>query len=285
MSDPLTDERFDALQLMMEDLACLNFSKKLKLSDKSDRVDAIAAGLNMLSEELESNVVERKKLTEINESLQRFSAIAAHGMKTPLRVSKSLAILLKHELKDHDNNLVKEYIDQLKDTNANLNKMITSLLEYSKYALVEKKIQEVNLAEVFHEAAIPYCNNPRIEILTPNSLPVIWYSKPALLLIIRSLLDNAVKYNDKDICCIKIECMEQDQQFLISIKDNGPGIQPENFEKVFDLFENINVSNKESTGIGLAVVKNIVNDHNGRIWIDPSEEQGAKFVFFIKKTT
>ena len=114
-------------------------------------------------------------------------------------------------------------------------------------------------------------------------MPVIKYHETALTQIINNLIDNAVKYNDKEICQIEVQCAYQNDQYVISVADNGPGVLPEYREKIFDLFENLNTEKENSTGIGLATIKKIVTDTNGRIWVESSENQGARFVFTIKK--
>ncbi|MCH8035207.1 MAG: GHKL domain-containing protein [Bacteroidetes bacterium] len=283
MSEPQFDERLDAVLSMLKSIASLDFTRKLKLSSKADKIDAVAAGLNMLSEELKSNVIKRTELEEINKNLERFASIAAHDMKSPLSALVSLTNLLEDELQDHPNKQVVEYLDMLRVTNNKMNKLIMGILEYSKTTLTVRQMLKIDLGKLFHKSAALYSTNEWVVISIGEGMPVVQHSETALTQIINNLLDNAVKYNDKEICQIEIQCTDQGDQYVISIADNGPGILPDDREKIFDLFENLKTERENSIGIGLATVKKIVTDTNGRIWVEPSENQGAKFVFTIKK--
>jgi len=283
MSEPQFDERLDAVLSMLKSIASLDFTRKLKLSSKADKIDAVAAGLNMLSEELKSNVIKRTELEEINKNLERFASIAAHDMKSPLSVLVSLTNLLEDELQDHPNKQVMEYLEMLRVTNNKMNKLIMGILEYSKTTLTVRQMLKIDLGKLFHKSAALYDTNEWVVISIGEGMPVVQHSETALTQIINNLLDNAVKYNDKEICQIEIQCTDQGDQYVISIADNGPGILPDDREKIFDLFEILKTERENSMGIGLATVKKIVTDTNGRIWVEPSENQGAKFVFTIKK--
>jgi len=277
------DERLDAVLSMLESIASLDFTKKIKLSNKADNIDAVAAGLNMLSEELKSKVVEKSKLEEINKNLEQFAFTAAHDMKSPLGISVNLARLLEHELQDHHNKKVKEYLDILRKTNERMERLITGILEYSITTLAVKQMLEIDLGKLLQKLAVQYSKNEKVFISIGEGMPVIRHSKTALTEIINNLLENAVKYNDKEICQIGIQCADQDDHYEISISDNGPGVLQEDREKIFNLFENLKTKKENSTGIGLATVKRLVTNTNGRIWVESSENQGAKFVFTIKK--
>ncbi len=283
MSEPQFDERFDALLSMLESIASLDFTRKLKLSGKADKIDAVAAGLNMLSEELKSNVIKRTELEEINKNLERFASIAAHDMKSPLSVLVSLTNLIEDELQGHHNEQVVEYLDMLRVTNNQMNNLIMGILEYSKTTLAVRQMLKIDLGKLFHKVAARYSTNEWVVISIGEGMPVVQHSETALTQIINNLLDNAVKYNDKEICQIEIQCTDQGDQYVISVADNGPGVLPDDREKIFDLFENLKTEKENSMGIGLATVKKIVTDTNGRIWVEPSENQGARFVFTIKK--
>ena len=99
--------------------------------------------------------------------------------------------------------------------------------------------QEVDLGKLCREIAAQYRSNKQIAINIADKMPVIKYHETALTQIINNLIDNAVKYNDKEICQIEVQCAYQNDQYVISVADNGPGVLPEYREKIFDLFENL----------------------------------------------
>lgn len=283
MTEQQPDRRLDAVLEMLMSIASLDFSSRLTITNNVDSIDAIASGLNMLSEELEGNVVEISKLEEVNGNLERFACVVAHDMKTPLGNAISISNLLEDELKDHHNKEVLEYIELLRQTNKQMSHLISGVLEYSRTSFANLQPQEVDLGKLCREIAAQYRSNKQIAINIADKMPVIKYHETALTQIINNLIDNAVKYNDKEICQIEVQCAYQNDQYVISVADNGPGVLPEYREKIFDLFENLNTEKENSTGIGLATIKKIVTDTNGRIWVESSENQGARFVFTIKK--
>lgn len=156
MIEPQFDERLDAVLSMLESIASLDFTRKLKLSSKADKIDAVAAGLNMLSEELKSNVIKRTELEEINKNLERFASIAAHDMKSPLSVLVSLTNLIEDELQGHHNEQVVEYLDMLRVTNNQMNNLIMGILEYSKTTLAVRQMLNIDLGKLFHKVAALY---------------------------------------------------------------------------------------------------------------------------------
>ena len=133
MTEQQPDRRLDAVLEMLMSIASLDFSSRLTITNNVDSIDAIASGLNMLSEELEGNVVEISKLEEVNHNLERFACVVAHDMKTPLGNAISISNLLEDELKDHHNKEVLEYIELLRQTNKQMSHLISGVLEYSPY--------------------------------------------------------------------------------------------------------------------------------------------------------
>ncbi len=102
--------------------------------------------------------------------------------------------------------------------------------------------------------------------------------------VFRNLISNAIKYSDKERCCITIQADEGDQQYCISVSDNGPGIAPENHAKIFELFNTLDSSARhDSHGIGLATVKSILDTFKERIWVESTPGHGATFSFTLKK--
>jgi signal transduction histidine kinase len=117
-----------------------------------------------------------------------------------------------------------------------------------------------------------------------GKLPATYFNRTAGIQIIRNLLDNAIKYSNKQRCKITIEVDSQDDYYQISVTDNGPGIPIEHQEKIFVLFNQVEPSLKASSvGIGLATVKGIIEAHGERIWLKSKPGEGASFIFTISK--
>ncbi|MCF6352173.1 MAG: PAS domain-containing sensor histidine kinase [Cyclobacteriaceae bacterium] len=232
----------------------------------------------------------RQKLEKANENLEKFAYTAAHDMKSPLNSAMGLIDIIAMELKGKENGRTIEYLDLLKDTFNNTKQLINGILEYSKTGFSEIALKNIDLNILITKIANRYSTgkqtlpaNRPVKIKIAQKMPIVRHYKTALSQIIDNLISNAVKYNDKKICEIYIECIDKSTHYEISIADNGPGIADEYKEKIFDLFENLKTKKKSSSGIGLAIVKKLLTETNGRIWVDTVKKQGANFVFTIDK--
>ena len=148
MTEQQSDERLDAILVMLECVASLDFSIRLPISSRGDTIDAVASGLNMLSEELESSVIQRSRLIEINEDLDRFAYVAAHDIRSPLFVSGFLAHILSEQLEGHPNEEVAKHLDMLKASNAHMEHLLSGILAYSRIGIAHAEMQEVDLGEL-----------------------------------------------------------------------------------------------------------------------------------------
>ncbi len=283
MSELQFDERFDAVLSMLESIASMDFTQKLKLSRKADKIDAIAAGLNMLSEELKSNMVKRSELEEINANLERFAYTTAHDMKSPLNNITVLITLIEIEFGEDANKQISQYLKLLNDTNERTKRLIKDILDYSRISFANMEMQKLNLNKICAEAAALYSSKNRVVITIDEKLPIVNHYEIVLTQILNNLLSNAIKHNDKTTCKIEIRCIEKLNYYELSVSDNGPGIAEEKRERIFDLFENLKTEREDSTGIGLAIVKKMITETKGQIWVEPSKNQGAMFVFTINK--
>lgn len=225
----------------------------------------------------------RKELEKANSNLEQFANTAAHDMKSPLNSAISLINLIEKELGE-ENKVVTQYLKLLKETNERSKRLINGILDYSKISFSGMEPEKIDLAKLIKEATAQYQANEQVIISIDDNLPIVMHYETALFQVINNLLSNAVKYNDKESCMIAIKCTEKPDCYELSIEDNGPGIKEEERKIIFDLFENLKTKQEASTGIGLATVMKVVSETNGRIWVEPSESQGAKFVFTINKS-
>jgi len=232
----------------------------------------------------------RKKLEKTNENLEKFAYTAAHDMKSPLNSAMGLIDIIEMELKGNENQEVMTYLDLLKDTFNNTRQLVSGILEYSKTGFSDIEMEDVDLNMLLKKIKNPYTANKQnlpvgkpIKIKVARKMPVVRHYETALSQIIDNLINNAVKYNDKEICEIDVKYADKGNYYEISVADNGSGIAEDNKERIFDLFENLKTKKKGSSGIGLATVKKLVNETNGEIWVEVSEKKGAKFVFTICK--
>jgi light-regulated signal transduction histidine kinase (bacteriophytochrome) len=229
---------------------------------------------------IEKNAVE---LQQINTKLSRFAYVISHDLKAPLRGITNLVSWVEE---DRDNTFsaeTREYIRLLKTQTESMDRLINGILNYSKAATGNLEKEYVNLNDLVYDISSLYLAQGGVQIDTTGKLPVIFYNRATMMQVFQNLLSNSIKHNDKEVKEIKIFCIESEHYFEFAITDNGPGIAVEHHKRIFELFQTLS-DNKENTGIGLPVVKKLVEDAGGRIWIESYKGQGASFRFLLPKS-
>jgi signal transduction histidine kinase len=161
---------------------------------------------------------------------------------------------------------------------------IGSILEYSEIGRIDEKKRRVDLNRLVE--AITMAINPpeNVEIHISNTLPTLMCNETRLAQVFQNLLENAVKHIDKPKGLIKIDCVEEGNIFKFSISDNGQGIEEKYFKKIFQIFQTLDRRDEvETTGIGLSLVKKIVEISGGTIWVESKVGQGSTFFFTLPK--
>lgn len=241
--------------------------------------------LRLKSIELETAMV---KLEKKYQELERFANIAAHDLKSPLANVSGLADLFIENYKTIIDEEGHEMIQLIKSSSDKLRGMIDGLLEYSKTdKIVANNKTEVNIAVLKKEISGLFVFKDNCSITFESHIDVIKTNKTAIEQILINLIANAVKYNDKEIAKIKIEMLEEDAFYKISVADNGPGILKENHELIFQIFEVLSRHDRfgeKGNGIGLATVKKMVEELGGTIYVESEMGRGTKFVFTISKS-
>lgn len=285
MSELDNDKRLNDILEMIGRVAALDFSKVLPTSDKNDMIDAISLGLNMLSEELNSNVVERSKLDQVNRKLEKFAYTTAHDLKSPLNAITGLVCLLELSLNADQSSEVGQYISRLKHTTEQMKNLVHGILNYSKAELDAVQQEEMDLNVVLQEIIETDQLSDFADIQVVGQLPKVVFNRSGMHQVIRNLLSNAIKYSDKERCRITVQAEEGESQYCISVADNGPGIAVDDQHKIFQLFNTLDPSGRlDSHGIGLATVKSILENFQERIWVESSPGNGATFLFTLKKS-
>jgi len=224
------------------------------------------------------------KLRESNEVLNQFAYVAAHDLKEPLRNIGSFVNLIQIKYGHQFNEEAKEYMNFVTTGVKRLNNLLIDLLEYSRISsqvatseqlLISKVLDEVrnNLKSIIKEkkAIIQY----------PDDLPSIRMSKLHLIQIFQNLLTNALKFVE-NTPNIVIDAKHINGDVVISVQDNGIGINKDFGNKIFNLFQQLNKGKKyEGTGIGLTICKNIIDKYDGRIWFESQEGKGTTFFISI----
>jgi signal transduction histidine kinase len=264
------------------------------------RVEQRTAELAQTNKELESEVAERKRaeeeleklnkgldsavreLSRSNKELQEFASIAAHDLKAPLRAIATIADWISTDYGDKFDEQGKEQVRLLIDRVRHMNALIEGILKYSSVGHSEQGQQEVDLNTVVSEVTSELELPENIEITIDNELPTLECEKTHITQIFQNLLTNAIKFMDKPNGRIRIGCTQQDYVWQFSITDNGPGIDQKHLDKIFKMFRTFSSKNSsESTGIGLAIVKKLVELNDGSVWVESEPGKGSIFFFTL----
>lgn len=223
-----------------------------------------------------------------NLQLENFAYIASHDLQTPLRSIVSFSQLLRRSLGDKLSSLEEEYLDFIVSSTKNMRSLVMDILSYSQVDVANINVNPLNPQELIREI----CHEMREDIEEkkaiikfehlPNSINADYIKLKQLF---QNLISNAVKFSTAARGpIVNITCQSEKDHWLFSIQDNGIGIEKEFYDKIFLIFKRLH-SKKEydGTGIGLAMVKKIVEQHEGEIWLESTPGEGTSFWFTIKK--
>jgi signal transduction histidine kinase len=218
-------------------------------------------------------------LEKQNQSLNEYAHVVSHDLKSPLRSIHSLITWIKEENESSFNPTTEEYFTLIQKKVEKMNHLIQGILTYSKIDKEEIKLDNVDVNEIV-TSIIDIIHIPQhITISIQNQLPIIPADRFRIQQLFQNLIGNAVNYIDKKDGYVHIASQEFDSYYVFSIKDNGVGMRKEIHEKIFETFKSF-TNSKHSTGLGLSIVKKIVNLYKGKIWLESEENKGT--TFFVK---
>lgn len=227
-----------------------------------------------------------KELAESNEELERFAYVASHDLQEPLRMITSFLQLLEKRYNHVLDVKAREYISFAVDGAERMKKLILDLLEYSRVNTASLVKEDVDLNDILTDLLVTY--NTRLlhsnGSIRSSKLPVIYANKTQIHQLFQNLISNAFKYRSNLPPDISIQCEEESNNYKFSITDNGLGIDPRFYDKIFIIFQRLHTrDNYSGTGIGLSICKKIVEKHGGKIWVNSQPNQGSTFYFTIPK--
>ncbi|WP_018232255.1 sensor histidine kinase [Thioalkalivibrio thiocyanodenitrificans] len=225
------------------------------------------------------------ELHDANEELRNFAYVVSHDLKAPLRGVGSLADWLASDYAERLDDQGREYLDLMKSRVTRMDALIDGILEYSRVGRVHEMRTDVDLdalaAEVVHLLAPP----AGVQVTVEGPLPSVIGERVRLQQVFQNLIGNALKHLDKPEGSIRVACADDGDHWRFSVTDNGPGIEPRHQERIFQLFQVLTPRDrKESTGVGLALVRKIVELHGGRVWVESTPGEGATFFFTLSKS-
>jgi two-component system sensor histidine kinase/response regulator len=220
-----------------------------------------------------------KDKEQINGQLERFMHVVAHDLKSPLSGITGLLLLMKEEQEIQESEFLSEYADMAIDATSKLADMITAILDYSLEHQFQQKEEEVDIKVLLEEQVKMLFAPAHVKITIGDCMPVIHTSRQKLQQVFQNLLSNAIKYNDKAAASIDISCKEDGDFYTFWVKDNGPGIEEKDNERIFRLFEKLDADDARGTGVGLNILKLLVETQGGKVWVESKPGEGSCFYF------
>jgi light-regulated signal transduction histidine kinase (bacteriophytochrome) len=248
----------------------------------------ITAAIRDITARKRAEAILQRNVEELNRSnadLQQFAYVASHDLQEPLRMVFSYMELLSKRYKGKLDANADEFIALALDGSVRMQRLISDLLTYSKVGETDIRLRNTSSEETLQKAMV----NLRGAIadsgalVTHDPLPTVMANEMQLTQLFQNLVGNAIKYQRYGIPKIHISAdANGDRRWIFSVRDNGIGIDPENFEKVFGMFQRLNGGNEfAGTGIGLAICKKIVDRHGGNISVESQPGRGSTFHFSL----
>jgi PAS domain S-box-containing protein len=226
------------------------------------------------------------KLERSNKELEQFAYVASHDLQEPLRAITGYIQLLEKKYSGKIDEDADRYIKASVAGAGRMRNLINDLLAFSRIESKEREFKEVDMNAVF-DTVVYGLNRVIAESgaeITKDSLPVVTADETQMVQLLQNLLGNAVKFRGADKARIHVGIKNGKTEYVFSVKDNGIGIEPQYFEKIFVIFQRLHTREEyPGTGIGLSICKKIVERHGGRIWVESEKGKGTVCYFTIIK--
>ncbi|MEM9920281.1 MAG: ATP-binding protein [Bacteroidota bacterium] len=234
---------------------------------------------------VENLKVNNEELKTTTEELERFTYIASHDLKSPLRTIISFIDLIERNIQKEKYSEVKENLNFVRTGAKQMNFLVQDILEFSKLRNHEKNDYAwIDLNVVLEKVKHNLNEDIRQKnaIIHANHLPHFWGNELEFLLLFQNFIQNGIKYNERKQPMIRVSASAEDQQMKLSFKDNGIGIEEQYHEQIFQFFKRLHNSVQyQGTGLGLGLCKKIINNYNGSVAIDSQLSVGTTFTLLF----
>ena len=294
-------ETFGKVAMTGEPISYINFARELgKYYDTyvfSPEKDIFAVVFNDITEKVKAQEEVQKlneelkqrvrELEDSNTELIQFTYTVSHDLKSPLVTINGFLGYLEQDALSGNTERLKKDTQRIQEATNKMHALLTELLELSRIGRMMNAPEDVPFEGVVKDAldiVHGQFKEHKVTVQTQPNLPIVHGDRQRLIEVLQNLLDNAAKYmGEQPNPLIEIgQQGEEDGKSIFFVKDNGIGIAPEFHERIFGLFNKLNAQS-EGTGIGLALVKRIVEVHGGRIWVESEAGKGATFYFTLPR--
>ena len=269
----LISRRISQMVKMAEDISGGNFA--VVVDTRSDELTSLSKSLNLMSSILSRNI---KELEKRNSELKQFAYVVSHDLKAPIRGIYNVIQWIEEDLGNELSAQMRKYLNIIPDRIKRMEDLIHGLLDYARIGREQPLKETVDVGALVQD---------QVDLIVPKSfsvkiseMPVINTERIRMEQVFSNLISNAVKYNSGADGKISISCKESEDFYEFRVGDNGIGIEPEFHEKIFVIFQTLREKHaQESTGIGLAIVKKIIEDQGCAIRVESALGKGSTFIF------
>ncbi|WP_170110418.1 ATP-binding protein [Flavilitoribacter nigricans] len=222
-----------------------------------------------------------QNLLEAYKDLESFSYSVSHDLRMPLRTIEGFSQILEEDYKDKLDDYGQQVIQTISSSIGKMNGFINDLLALSKISLNDLIINKLNPASQIEQVwnSFPEAERQRVQFQLKDPMPPVYAEVTSLRQLLSNLLSNAIKYSrHQEIPMIEVGADSDGKSTVIYVRDNGIGMDPKHHQRIFDVFSRL-VSDKdyEGTGVGLAIVKKVVDKHRGEVWVESEKGGGSTF--------
>lgn len=217
----------------------------------------------------------------VNKQMERFLYTVSHDLKSPLAGIAMIISALEYEIDTLSEEELTRKMQLMGKASLHLTQMVDSILDYSKKSFEQQTRELVNVEELVKDIVRLLFPPAHINIRVQDGLPSLVTRKLKLQQVFQNLISNAIKFNNRPEGLIEIGCTDSGTHYRFYVKDNGPGIKDNDDDRIFGLFQTGQAvaTGETSTGIGLNLLKMIVEEQGGRIWAESEEDKGSTFFF------
>ncbi len=256
-------------------------------TDINDRI-AVESALKTRADELtyltailaQTNAALEKR----NQELDQFAYVASHDLKAPLRAIANLSEWIEEDIGDTLNEENRHQMNLLRGRVHRMEALIDGLLQYSRVGRINTETEPVDVSALLVEVLNSIAPPPEFTVTVEPAMPTLVTQRLPMFQVFSNLISNSIKHHHRSDGQVTISVQDLGQFYEFAVADDGRGIAPQYHEKVFSIFQTLEARDKvENTGIGLAIVKKIVEGQGGRVRIESQAGQGATFLFTWQK--
>jgi len=293
----------DQLEAMVtkrtEKLTSTNQLLTIEIADRERAEKALQdahAELASTNKSLQFEIMQRKQTEEqqkvllrdletANKELENFAYVVSHDLKAPLRAIHSISSWLSEDFSHDLRPEAREYIRDMMEQTRWMHHLIEGILQYSRLGRVKSEMEALDSFQLVTKLVELLSPPEQIQVIVDRDLPRIIFDRTHLEQVFQNLIGNAVKHMNTPSGTITISCHDEDRYWRFKVADTGEGIAEKHFERIFKIFQTLHPLDEpgDSTGIGLSLVKKIVEHHGGSVHIASTLGQGSTFSFTVAK--